>query len=110
MPKFIMFRGPGGGSAVADALRSLPRDDFTHVTECMAKKERGEWPRGKDEHVHGDIWELRIPFDGLSYRLFYARRGDAYVALVFADKRSRRIPKDIKQAIKNLKIYDGNRD
>jgi len=92
-------------------LKDLPTDARAAVTVAMGRLRHGtSFPR-ELEHVRGNIWAIRVSFDGCEYRLLYARLGnnsEVLLGLIVLNKKSKKLPRQtIKVAERRLGNWEG---
>lgn len=106
-PTWRFYEAPGGGSPVQKDIHAAFGQDKRGRVRLIALMQRiaeGETlPRDVKDLKHG-LLEARLTHDGNEYRLFYSSIGGGLVllALHFAGKKARTIPREIELARRRL--------
>lgn len=89
------FRTASGGDPVADFLESLPvlhRAVCEEVIHFLETGEIDQRPRHRD-YLGDRIWELRISFGKMQYRILYTVDSDVATLLDAFQKKTQKTPK-----------------
>ncbi|MEU4245838.1 type II toxin-antitoxin system RelE/ParE family toxin [Amycolatopsis sp. NPDC026612] len=110
-PEWAYYTTPGGGEVVLGEIASELGHDVNLATKLDALQERirtgNTLPR--DVKYLGDgLYEARLSVQHNEWRLFFTKRdgGLVLLALHFAQKKDRTIPRAIKKARKRLADWD----
>lgn len=105
MPKvrIVLFREDDGSIPVVDFMNSVPqRQREKLIVRVERLRELGrELRRPEADYLRDDIYELRVRFGHVNYRLLYFFHGGMIAVLTGGLTKEDRVPpRDIEQAIK----------
>lgn len=105
----VYFKNPGGREPVRVFLDDLPplaKALCEQVIDYLATGEIDQRPRHRS-HIGGNLWELRISFQRVEYRILYAMSGNSAVLLHAFKKKQQTTPKRaLETALERWKRYD----
>lgn len=109
--KVVLYREDNGGVPLLDWLDHIPSKA---VAKCRVRIERlgecgHELRRPEADYLRDDIYELRVSFQGIHYRVLYFFHDDVAVVLTHGLIKEREVPtREIDKAIERRQQYKAN--
>ncbi|TDA64064.1 MAG: type II toxin-antitoxin system RelE/ParE family toxin [Clostridia bacterium] len=114
MGKVTLYMSPSGRTPVADYIANLNAESRAKVARALDLLEQ-YGPALGPPHVKplkgtGGLCELRVPFGGQAYRLFFFPDGGEVIVTHAFTKKSEKTPKkELQTAISRMKEYQERR-
>ncbi len=111
--RVVFYREVDGSVPVLDWLKGMARRDPRAYAKCLVRIRRleelgHELRRPEADYVRDDIWELRIRWGTVNYRiLYFFFAGTACVLAHGVTKRDKLLDRDIDQAVARKALYEG---
>ena len=109
--RVVFYKESNGNVPALDWLDSLPEKA---LIKCTAKIERlaelgHELRRPEADYLRDGIYELRVGYQGINYRILYFFSGQSIAVVSHGLVKERRVPpKEIYQAIERKKRFETN--
>ncbi|MFH1742469.1 MAG: type II toxin-antitoxin system RelE/ParE family toxin [bacterium] len=109
--KVVLYREDDGTVPFLDWLDSIP---IKVLDKCRVRIERleelgHELRRPECDYLGQGIYELRVGFQSVNYRMLYFFHGSAIVVLSHGLTKEQRVPsREIDQAVERMKKYQAN--
>ena len=110
--RVVFYRELDGSVPVLDWLKGVARRDPRAYAKCLVRIRRleqlgHELRRPEADYVRDDIWELRIRWGTVNYRILYFYSGGTVCVLSHAmTKREKLLERDIERAAARKTLYE----
>jgi phage-related protein len=107
----VLYREEDGTVPLVEWLDSLPQKV---QNKCLIRLERleelgHELRRPEADYLRDDIYELRVNYKGMNYRMLYFFHGREAVVVLHGLVKQQKVPlKEIKKAVERKKKFDAD--